>query len=137
MQLAVAFGVAFSWSLATAWGSPPPPETGATSRVTVYQDDDATTVVTTAVRKRAPQVVNNVAGDPDYVPDVAGTRSEMAIPLLDSGIALGALDFQSDQADAFDLDAVAAAEILAEFLVVALGNARRFAEERQPRPDSN
>jgi putative methionine-R-sulfoxide reductase with GAF domain len=94
-------------------------------------------IIGRAVRKRAPQVVSDVSSDPDYHADVPGTRSEMAIPLLDGGVALGALDFQSDQPDAFDLDAVAAGEILAEFLVVALRTARRFAEERRaPEPDA-
>jgi putative methionine-R-sulfoxide reductase with GAF domain len=84
-------------------------------------------IIGRALRKRAPQVVGDVGADPDYHPDVPGTRSEMAIPLLDAGSAVGALDFQSDRPDAFDLDAVAAGEILSEFLVVALRNARRFA----------
>ena len=68
--------------------------------------------------------------DPDYQPDVPGTHSEMVVPLLDGGEAVGAIDFQSEEADAFDLDAVAAGETLAEFLVLALRNARLFAEAR-------
>jgi GAF domain-containing protein len=87
-------------------------------------------VIGRALRKRAPQVVGDVSNDPDYHADVPGTRSEMVIPLLEAGTVLGALDFQSDRPDAFDLDAVAAGEILSEFLVVALRNARRFVEGR-------
>ena len=48
--------------------------------------------------------------DPDYHPDVPGTRSEMVVPLLEGGAAVGAIDFQSERAGAFDLDDVAAAE---------------------------
>lgn len=87
-----------------------------------------------ALRKRAPQVVDDVTRDPDYHADVPGTRSEMVIPLLEGGEALGAIDFQSEQEAAFDLDAVAAGETLAEFLVVALRNARLLSEARRPAP---
>ena len=90
-------------------------------------------VIGRALRKRAPQVVSDVLGDPDYHADVPGTRSEMVIPLLDDGQPLGAIDFQTERANAFDLDEVAVGEILAEFLVVALRNARLFSEARRAR----
>ncbi len=81
-------------------------------------------IIGRAIRKRSPQVVSDVRRDPDYHRDVAGTRSEMVIPLADEGEVVGALDFQSDQVDDFGLDDVATGETLAEFLVVALRNAR-------------
>lgn len=83
-------------------------------------------IIGRALRKGAPQVVAEVSRDPDYHADVPGTRSEMVVPLLEAGEAVGALDFQSEQASAFDLDDVVAAEVLGEFLIVALRNARRF-----------
>jgi len=88
-------------------------------------------VIGRALRKRAPQVVPDVSKDPDYHPDVPGTHSEMVIPLLDGGEAVGAIDFQTERTGAFDLDAVAVGETLAEFLVVALRNARLFSESRR------
>jgi putative methionine-R-sulfoxide reductase with GAF domain len=88
-------------------------------------------VIGRALRKRAPQVVGDVSRDPDYHADVPGTRAEMVIPLLDAGQAVGAIDFQTERPDAFDLDEVAVGEILAEFLVVALRNARLFTEARR------
>jgi L-methionine (R)-S-oxide reductase len=88
-------------------------------------------VIGRALRKRAPQVVPDVASDADYIPDVPGTRSEMVVPLLEEGEVVGAIDFQSEQEAAFDLDDVAVAETLAQFLVVALRNARLFAEARR------
>jgi putative methionine-R-sulfoxide reductase with GAF domain len=88
-------------------------------------------VIGRALRKRAPQVVADVSKDPDYHPDVPGTLSEMVIPLLEAGAAVGAIDFQTERAGAFDLDAVAVGETLAEFLVVALRNARLFTESRR------
>jgi putative methionine-R-sulfoxide reductase with GAF domain len=88
-------------------------------------------VIGRALRTRAPQVVGDVAKDPDYHPDVEGTRSEMAIPLLEGSEAIGAMDFQSDEPFAFALDDVAAGETLAEFLVIALRNARLYQEARR------
>ena len=89
-------------------------------------------IIGRALRKRAPQVVPDVSRDPDYHADVPGTRSEMVVPLLERGEAVGALDFQSEQASAFDLDDVVAAEVLGEFLIVALRNARLFAAGQRP-----
>jgi L-methionine (R)-S-oxide reductase len=87
-------------------------------------------VIGRALRKRAPQVVSDVTKDPDYWADVPGTRSEMVVPLLEGGEAVGAIDFQCEEEGAFGLDAVAAGETVAEFLVQALRNARLFAEAR-------
>jgi GAF domain-containing protein len=87
-------------------------------------------VIGRALRKRAPQVVADVTQDPDYYADVTGTRSEMVIPLLEEGEAVGAMDFQSEKPAAFGLDDVAVGETIAEFLVVALRNARLFDESR-------
>ena len=90
-------------------------------------------IIGRALRKRAPQVVPDVTADPDYHADVEGTRSEMVIPILEDGEVVGAIDFQSERGAAFDLDDVAVGETLAEFLVVALRNARLFAEARERR----
>jgi L-methionine (R)-S-oxide reductase len=87
-------------------------------------------IIGRALRKKAPQVVPDVSQDPDYHPDVPGTHSEMVIPLLDEGEAIGAIDFQTETPSAFDLDDVAVGETLADYLVVALGNARQFADLR-------
>jgi GAF domain-containing protein len=89
-------------------------------------------IIGRALRKRAPQLVADVSSDPDYFADVAGTRSELVVPLLEQGEALGAIDFQSDAPTAFDLDDVATAEAIAQFLIVALRNARLYAEARRP-----
>ncbi len=88
-------------------------------------------IIGRALRKKAPQVVPDVDRDPDYHRDVPGTRSEMVVPLIESGEAIGALDFQSDQPGVFDLDDVVSAEVLAEFLIVAFRNARLYASARR------
>jgi putative methionine-R-sulfoxide reductase with GAF domain len=91
-------------------------------------------IIGRALRLRAPQVVGDVTRDADYHADVPGTRSEMVIPLLEGSEALGVLDFQSEQPFAFALDDVAAGETLAEFLVIALRNARLYQEARKRQP---
>jgi len=88
-------------------------------------------IIGRALRKKAPQVVDDVAQDPDYHADVPGTRSEMVIPLLEEGEAVGAVDFQSAFPSAFALDDVAVGETLADYLVVALRTAREFEEARR------
>jgi len=88
-------------------------------------------IIGRALRKRAPQVVPDVDRDPDFHRDVPGTRSEMVVPLFESGEAVGVLDFQSEKPAAFDLDDVVSAEVLAEFLIVAFRNARLFASSRR------
>jgi putative methionine-R-sulfoxide reductase with GAF domain len=88
-------------------------------------------IIGRALRTRAPQVVGDVRSDADYHADVPGTRSEMVIPLLEGPVAIGALDFQSEQPYAFALDDVAAGETLAEFIVIALRNARLYQDARR------
>ena len=88
-----------------------------------------------AIRLRAPQVAGDVSEDPDYLPDVPGTRSEMVIPLLEGAEVLGVLDFQSERPFGFGLDDVAAGETLADFLVIARENARLYQEARQRNHD--
>jgi putative methionine-R-sulfoxide reductase with GAF domain len=88
-------------------------------------------IIGRALRKKAPQLVPDVSKDPDYHADVPGTHAEMVIPLLDGGEAVGAIDFQAAKPAAFDLDDVAVGETIAEFLVVALRNARLFTEARR------
>lgn len=58
------------------------------------------------------------------------TRSEAAIPLASRGRVLGALTVQDRRPNAFDRDAIAALEAMADQVAVALDNARLF-EERQ------
>jgi GAF domain-containing protein len=87
-------------------------------------------VIGRALRRKAPQVVADVEKDPDYLKDVPGTRSELVVPMMDEGEPVGVIDFQSERENAFDLDDVVAAEAIAEFLVVALRNARLVAQMR-------
>ena len=103
---------------------------GVARRASGRTQEPARGVIGRALRKRAPQVVPDVTQDLDYHADVPGTRSEMVVPLMDEGEPVGVIDFQSEKAGAFDLDDVVAGEAIAEFLVVALRNARLVAQMR-------
>jgi len=58
------------------------------------------------------------------------TRSEAAIPLRSRGQVLGALTVQDSRPGAFDRDAIAAFQAIADQVAVALDNARLFAENQ-------
>lgn len=61
-------------------------------------------------------------------PDLPETRSEMALPVVATGQILGVLDVQSTEPQAFTEDDVAALQILAEQLAVAIQNTNLFSE---------
>ena len=67
----------------------------------------------------------------DYFPLISETRSELAVPILRGGQALGNLDLQSPEVDAFhdvDLEFLRA---LTDQVAIALENARLFDEARR------
>jgi signal transduction histidine kinase len=81
-----------------------------------------------AANNREPQLVHDVALDPDYVVYYAKTRSELAVPLLDEGRLIGVLDVENDQDHAFDEEDMQALQALADMAVVALNNAEQYNE---------
>jgi GAF domain-containing protein len=103
---------------------------GVSRRASGRTQGPARGVIGRALTKKAPQVVPDVQTDSDYHADVPGTRSELVVPLIDEGEPLGVIDFQSERENAFDLDDVVAGEAIAEFLVLALRNARLVAQMR-------
>jgi GAF domain-containing protein len=59
-------------------------------------------------------------------PDLPDTRSEMVLPLQARGEIIGALDVQSAEPEAFSEDDMAALQMLADQVTVAINNARLF-----------
>lgn len=85
-------------------------------------------IVGYATGTKKPRIALNVGEDAVYFnnPDLPETRSEMALPLLEAGQVLGALDVQSTEPNAFsdkDLDALT---ILAELVSIAIQNAKLY-----------
>jgi response regulator RpfG family c-di-GMP phosphodiesterase/putative methionine-R-sulfoxide reductase with GAF domain len=66
-----------------------------------------------------PQLVENVALEPGYIPAVAGARSEMAVPLVVAGRVMGVLDVES-RGEAFDADDMAVFTAFGEHAAWAL-----------------
>jgi GAF domain-containing protein/HAMP domain-containing protein len=62
--------------------------------------------------------------------ELPDTRSEAALPLRSRGRVIGALTIQSDKPAAFDEAAIATLQIMADYVAVALDNARLFAESQ-------
>ncbi len=61
-------------------------------------------------------------------PDLPGTRSEMALPLIIGDRVLGALDVQSSEPNTFSIVDVSPLQLLADQVAIAIDNARLFSE---------
>jgi L-methionine (R)-S-oxide reductase len=55
-----------------------------------------------AIQTREPVVVNDVASDPRYLAALAGTGSEMIVPVINDGIVVGTVDVESGEVGAFN-----------------------------------
>lgn len=80
-----------------------------------------------AVLTGEPQLVPNVGADPDYVPYGNGTKSELAVPLIDErGAVLGVVNVESKNLAAFNKDDQQALSALAKLVVATIQNAAQF-----------
>ncbi len=64
-------------------------------------------------------------------PYLPATRSEMAVPIISRGVALGALTIQSDQPNAFNEADILILQSIADSLAVAMENARLFQQSQE------
>jgi GAF domain-containing protein len=72
---------------------------------------------------------NDVNDEPHYInyyPDLIPTCSELSVPIQVGDHAVGVLDVQSPQFNAFDENDVKVLETLADQIAVAIANARLF-----------
>jgi sigma-B regulation protein RsbU (phosphoserine phosphatase) len=70
--------------------------------------------------------VPDVRQDPRYINIIDSVRSEMVIPLMVKGQAIGVLDIQSTQVDYFTRDQQSVLTLMASRLAIAIENARLF-----------
>ncbi len=84
-----------------------------------------------AVRERRPQLVNDVAQDPRYVvpPGVTAPRAELAVPIKTPNEVLGVVNVEGDAP--FDELDVSSIEVVADYLAVAITNARLIDQARE------
>lgn len=80
-----------------------------------------------------PRIALDVGEDAVFFdnPDLPETRSEMALPLRTLDGIIGALDVQSIEPEAFSNDDIAALQILADQIAVAISNARLFRQAQE------
>ncbi len=85
-------------------------------------------IVGTVAGTGKPRIALRVGEDAVYSnnPDLPTTQSEMALPLIEAGVLLGALDVQSTEADAFSNDDLETLTILAELVSIAIQNAKLY-----------
>lgn len=76
------------------------------------------------------EMITNVHHDPDYIPEISSTRSELCAPLMIDGEAAYALVVESDELDAFDAEDLRLLEMLTEYIAVAIHNADQFEQAR-------
>lgn len=85
-------------------------------------------LVARAARTQQGVIANNVDQEQDFLPNplLPHTRSEMSVPLMLAGKAIGVLDVQSEQPNRFSSLDMQIITILADQITVAVQNARAF-----------
>lgn len=80
-----------------------------------------------------PHIALDVGDDAVFFnnPDLPATHSEMALPLRAGDEMLGALDVQSQEANAFQPEDIEVLQLLADQVAVAIQNARLFAQNQE------
>lgn len=73
-----------------------------------------------------PIVVGDVSREPDYVPGIAGARSELAVPMLVGDRLIGVFNVESPRPAAFNEADVAPLSTLAGQAAIAIENARLY-----------
>ena len=74
--------------------------------------------------------VPDVSEDPRYINIIDSVRSELVVPLMVKGQAIGVLDIQSTQVDYFTRDQQSVLTLMASRLATAIENARLFERVR-------
>ncbi|MGH9479227.1 MAG: SpoIIE family protein phosphatase, partial [Terriglobales bacterium] len=73
-----------------------------------------------------PQRVNDVSAFPGYISALSGIRSELAVPILWKNRAIGVIDIQAPEANAFSLTHEQALVLIASRIASAIENARLY-----------
>ena len=90
-------------------------------------------IIGTAAREKRPVVVDDVSEDSRYINVVAGTRSELAVPLISKNRVLGVLDIESTEVGYFREEQVRMLHLLASQIAIAIENANLYESERRSR----
>ena len=95
-------------------------------------------IVGSATATGKPHIAMDVGADAVFFnnPDLPGTHSEMALPLISKNIIVGALDVQSTEISAFTNEDIQMLSLLADQVSLAIENARLFDETRKALAES-
>ncbi|MBI1256791.1 MAG: GAF domain-containing protein [Chloroflexi bacterium] len=90
-------------------------------------------LVARAARTREGVISNNVAAEPDFLPNpvLPDTQSEMAVPMVVGDTLIGVMDVQADTIDRFDDDDLRVQTSLAAQVAVAIQNARTYVSQQE------
>jgi len=81
------------------------------------------------VRTGRPALIPDVRKDPEYVPILENTKSQLTVPIRHENQTLGVLNLESSRQDAFTPDSLAFVENLANQAAVAVRNATLYEQE--------
>lgn len=79
-----------------------------------------------AALTKQPQLVNDVHLDPHYIPALKGIRSELAVPILWKNQAIGVIDIQAPEVNAFNESHRQALVLVASRIANAIENAKLY-----------
>ncbi len=85
-------------------------------------------IVSRVMRTRQPDIVTDVTIDPNYVPSLRGSRSQLTIPMMSGGDIHALLVLEKDTEPRLSLIDMAFVQRLAEHAIVAITNAQFYAE---------
>ena len=85
----------------------------------------------TALATKQPVLVDDVGKDPRYLPAVKAAQSEMAVPLIAKGRAIGVLDIASREKNSFTQEQQQVLTLVAGRLAGAIENAQLFESARR------
>ncbi|MCX7791193.1 MAG: GAF domain-containing protein [Chloroflexaceae bacterium] len=93
-----------------------------------YRQHRSLGLIGRAARSGQTLLVNDVSADPDYLPlpERAGVRAELAVPIMASGRVLGVINAEAPRPGAFSEEDARTLTTVADILASALENARLY-----------
>lgn len=73
-----------------------------------------------AAKEKRPVIVNDLRGNPIYLPGVPGALSEIAYPILKEGKLLGVINVESTELNAFGAEDLQTLSVISDFLAVLI-----------------
>lgn len=101
-----------------------------------YQEQlwpDARGITGRVARTGLPAVVPDVSQDADYYLGVESTRSQLSVPILHEGRSIGIITLESDRPNAFAVEHLQFAELLADHAAIGIHNAQLFQQAMEGR----